>query len=244
MPEPLENQLPELETSPQPTPQTLNVLTIASLILAVSAIFIFSWIAEGVSANRTIAFDAGIRARVHEYASPSVTRFMIGISYLGGNGLVIGAFGAFFLFLYLRWRRATLWLVITILGALVLDVSLKLGFHRQRPEPFFGAVPLTYSFPSGHSLFSFCFYGVLAGLWSGRVRSRILRILIWTFAAVLVLMIGLSRIYLGVHYPSDVIAGYLAATIWVSTLVGLDRQRVRRRASRKSAKQNYSTSGG
>ena len=240
MPEALENQLPELETSPKPAPQTLNVLTIASLVLAIAAVFLFSWIAQSVAANRTIAFDASIRARVHEYASPSLTRFMVGMSFLGGNGLIIGAFGAFFLFLYLRWRRATLWLVITILGALVLDVSLKLGFHRQRPVPFFGAVPLTYSFPSGHSLFSFCFYGVLAGLWSGRVRSRTARILIWTFAAALVLMIGLSRIYLGVHYPSDVIAGYLAATIWVSTLVGLDRWRVYRSASRTSAERRTS----
>jgi len=57
--------------------------------------------------------------------------------------------------------------------------------------------------------------------------------LIWTVAAVLVFAIGLSRIYLGVHYPSDVIAGYLAATIWVSTLVALDRLHVHRKARKK-----------
>jgi undecaprenyl-diphosphatase len=134
-------------------------------------------------------------------------------------------------FRWLRWRRAMLWMVVTILGALVLDLSLKYAFHRHRPTPFFVSVPRTYSFPSGHSLFSFCFYGVLAGLLTRRLKSRLARVLIWAGAALLVAAIGLSRIYLGVHYPSDVIAGYLAASLWVSTLVALDRVRVRRKGS-------------
>src|SRR5262249_2175727 len=154
-------------------------------------------------------------------------------SFLGGNGLIIAIFGSLFLFIYVRWRRATLWLVITLLGALVLDLTLKYAFHRPRPTPFFGPLPPTYSFPSGHSLFSFCFYALLAGLWGGRIRSGWLGTMIWTVAAVLVFAIGLSRIYLGVHYPSDVIAGYLAATIWVSTLVALDRLHVHRKARKK-----------
>jgi hypothetical protein len=104
-------------------------------------------------------------------------------------------------------------MVVTILGALVLDLSLKYAFHRPRPVPFFVPAPYTYSFPSGHSLFSFCFYGVLAGLLTRRIRSRRWRVLIWTLAALLVATIGLSRVYLGVHYPSDVIAGYLAFTL-------------------------------
>ncbi len=119
-------------------------------------------------------------------------------------------------------------MVVTILGALVLDLSLKYAFHRPRPVPFFVPVPYTYSFPSGHSLFSFCFYGVLAGLLTRSIRSRMARVLIWTLAALLVAAIGLSRVYLGVHYPSDVIAGYLAASLWVSTLVALDRVRMER----------------
>ena len=231
--DPLENQLPELEASPKPAPQTLHALTIASLCLAVLSLFFFAWIADNVTQNKTAVFDATSRGQVHRYASPRLTSIMIGISFLGGNGLIIAIFGSLFLFIYLRWRRATLWLVITILGALVLDLTLKYAFHRPRPTPFFGPPPPFYSFPSGHSLFSFCFYGVLAGLWGGRIRSARLRTLIWTVAAVLVFAIGLSRIYLGVHYPSDVIAGYLAATIWVSTLVALDRLRVHRKSRKK-----------
>ena len=172
-----------------------------------------------------MGLDLAIRNQVHAYASPSLTKAMIAISFIGGDGLAAAVVLSLIAFRWLHWRRAMLWILVTILGALVLDLSLKYAFHRHRPVPFFADLPRTYSFPSGHSLFSFCFYGVLAGLLTRRIPSRPGRILIWTFAALLVAAIGLSRVYLGVHYPSDVIAGYLAASLWVSTLVALDRVR-------------------
>ena len=220
-------RLPELETAPKPLP-VIETVTLISLGVAVLSLFLFAWIAENVSHDRTANFDHYVRMRIHEYASPGLTKAMIATSFLGGDGLTIAAILAFVVFLYFHWRRATMWLVVTILGALVLDLTLKYAFHRARPTPFFVDLPRTYSFPSGHALFSFCFYGVLAGLLMGRVQSQLMRNIIWTVAAILVAAIGFSRIYLGVHYPSDVIAGYLAASLWVSTLMALDRLRVRR----------------
>jgi undecaprenyl-diphosphatase len=114
-------------------------------------------------------------------------------------------------------------------GALALDLALKYAFHRERPPVFFGTEPASYSFPSGHALCSFCFYGVMAGLIAARVRSPALRIAVWALAALLVIAIGVSRVYLGMHYPSDVIGGYLAAAVWVSAMLVLDRWRVNRR---------------
>jgi undecaprenyl-diphosphatase len=219
---------PELEPVTRPTVFE-ETLIVASLALAILSIFLFAWIAESVEDNRTQGFDLGVRDAIHRYASPGMTKFMIGVSYVGGDGLVLAAIVAVILFLRFHRRRAALWLLVTLAGALVLDLSLKYGFHRPRPTPFVGAVPRTPSFPSGHALFSFCFYGVLAGLLVGRTRSRIAQVAIWSAAAVLVLLIGLSRIYLGVHYPSDVIAGYLTATLWVATMVFLDRWRSRRK---------------
>jgi len=220
------SQLPELETAPRST-AVIETAVLISLAVAVLSLFLFAWIAESVSHGQTGGFDFAVRMRIHEYASPGLTKVMTAVSFLGGAGLTLGAILAAVLFLYFfHWRRAALWLVVTILGALVLDLTLKYAFHRARPTPFFAAVPRSYSFPSGHALFSFCFYGVLAGLLAGRTRSRLARALIWTGAAVLVASIGLSRIYLGVHYPSDVLAGYLAASLWVSTLLALDRMRV------------------
>ncbi len=203
---------------------------LVSLAIAILAILLFAWLADNVVAQHTFAFDASVRRAVHAYATPQITRLMFAVSFMGRGGLIAIALLAFLLFYRLRWRRAAIWLAVTLAGALVLEVTLKTAFHRPRPVPFFGPAPLTYSFPSGHALFSFCFYGVLAGLLAGRVRPLPARILIWLIAAFMVVAIGLSRIYIGVHTPSDVIAGYLAGTIWVATMVTLDRWRRRRKA--------------
>ena len=154
---------------------------------------------------------------------------MFAISWMGARGLLLLFLISIAAFLIFRWRRAALWLFLSVAGADVLILTLKYGFHRQRPAAFFGAEPTSYSFPSGHSLASFCFYMVLAGLLSSRVRSPGLRIVVWIVASLLVAAIGLSRIYLGVHYPSDVIGGYLAAAVWVTTLLAADHMRGRRR---------------
>ena len=221
------NLQPDVEPVPKPTIFE-EAVALASLAIAVLSLFLFAWIAESVSHQQTQNFDLSVRNAVHRYASPAMTRAMTGITFLGGDGLVIAALLATITFLIARRRRAALWLVVTLAGATVLDLTLKFAFHRPRPAPFFGPLPRTYSFPSGHALFSFCFYGVLAGLVAGRVRSIWLRIVIWLAAGLLVFAIGLSRIYLGVHHPSDVIAGYLTATLWVATMIFLDRWRKRK----------------
>jgi undecaprenyl-diphosphatase len=179
------SRLPKLETAPKPIP-LIETVTLLSLAVAVLALCLFAWIAESVSHQQTRSFDLSVRARVHQYASSGTTKAMIAVSFLGESGLAFACIVAFVAFAKLRWRRAALWLVIAILGALVLDLTLKYAFHRPRPVPFFGPAPETYSFPSGHALFSFCIYGGLAGLFAGRVRSQGVRILIWAFATVLV----------------------------------------------------------
>jgi undecaprenyl-diphosphatase len=214
-----------------PEAAVLAKAPLVSLAIAVLAIFLFAWLAENVVDQHTAAFDSSVRAAVHSFASPALTRVMFEISFMGSSGLIASALLAFALFRHFQWRGAAIWLVVTLAGALVLDLALKSAFHRLRPVPFFGPIPHTYSFPSGHALFSFCFYGVLAGLLAGRVQSMTARVLIWLAAALLVLAIGLSRIYLGVHYPSDVIAGYLAGAIWAATMVALDRLRRQRKTS-------------
>jgi len=220
-------------TGPESAPDPLALRTPAlSLVIAMSAVFFFAWLAENVVDQHTARFDSTVRAAVHQFASPLLTRAMFAVSCMGSAGLGISALLAFLLFRSFRWRKAATWMIVTLAGALVLDLALKFAFHRPRPVAFFGPIPRTYSFPSGHSLFSFCFYGVLAGLLADRARSAWLRVLIWGIAGALVLTIGMSRIHLGVHYPSDVVAGYLVGTIWTATMVSVDRMRQKRRHRR------------
>lgn len=224
------SQLPKVEREEKPL-AFLGVAVPLSLLLAVAGIFLLAWIAEEVMEDHTRRFDDAIRGWVHQFSSPSMTAAAKIASWLGEYGVAVALVAALVIFLAMGWRRAALWLVISQAGALVLNVSLKYAFHRTRPTPFFGSVPHTYSFPSGHALFSFCFYGVLAGLLTDRIKSRLATAIIWIVAALLIAAIGLSRIYLGVHYPTDVVAGYLTAAIWVSSMIAFDRLRARKRGS-------------
>lgn len=211
---------------PEQAPKPVGFITavlLTSLAAGVGALVLFTWIAEEMMEGATARFDMSVRMWVHGFASPGMTAAMKFITELGSLGLFIAFAIALAAFLARGWKRGAMWLALSIAGAAILSVVLKHGFHRPRPVPFFGVAPHSYSFPSGHSLFSLCFYGTLAGLINARVRSLWLRVLVWAAAALLVFAIGLSRIYLGVHYPSDVVAGYLAALVWVSALVVADR---------------------
>lgn len=193
---------------------------IVSLVCSVFFLVLFAWLSEEVFEGDSQQFDLAVRTRVHDFFSPQLTRFMLATTFLGSIAFLTTLFVVIVAVWLLKgMKRPAVWLTIAAGGSVILDISLKLGFHRARPIPFVGTAPSTYSFPSGHALSSFCFYGVLAGLLCARIESKPLRIAIWTVAAALVLAIGLSRIYLGVHYPTDVIAGYIAAAAWVSTLL-------------------------
>jgi len=221
------------EEAPKPT-ALFEAAIVTSLALAVLALFLFAWLGNEVLQGDTQHFDQVIREWVHRFASTGMTRAMNAISLFGYSILILELLIAFAVFAWLHWRRAAVWLAVAMTGSLALDVTLKYAYHRSRPSAFFGTAPHSYSFPSGHALCSFCFYGVLAGLFSARTKSLSWRLLIWIAAAALVAAIGLSRIYLGVHYPSDVLAGYLAATVWVGTAIVLDHVRKVRKSSRKS----------
>jgi undecaprenyl-diphosphatase len=226
--------LPQAEEQAQPL-RLLETVAVAALLTAIVCIFLFGWIAGEMLEGDTRAFDLAIRNWVHGFASPGLTRAMTAISLLGYDVLIVELVIALVVFLRLRWRRAAAWLALSMAGALALDLALKFAFRRQRPQPFFGDAPHSFSFPSGHALCSLVFYAVLAGLIAQRIRPHALRVAVGVAAGVVVAAIGFSRIYLGVHYPSDVIAGYLAAAIWVSALLVLDHVRkVRKNASRQT----------
>jgi len=186
---------------------------------ALAAFLGFVWLAWALSRGELTIFDETLRARLHSFATPLLTLLMQFATLLGSQPAVLGitACGAFVFFRKGRRDAGTL-LLIAIAGAELLENVLKVQFHRQRPEPFFDTVlPGSYSFPSGHALLSICLYGVLAWLLAAHRRDSA-KWLIWIVAAALVAAIGVSRVYLGVHHPTDVIGGYLVAIAWITTL--------------------------
>lgn len=229
----LDLRIEDAEHDPKPLAM-VPITVLVALAVAVLGAWLMGWLAVEVRHGDTLAFDAAVRNWVHLRVTPTLTKTAWTMSFLGDKFLVASFLVTQVIFLIVHWRRAAAWLAVAMGGALILDLALKFAFHRMRPSPFFGTPPHTYSFPSGHALFALCFYGVLAGLWTDRVDSRALQSAIWTAAAALILAIGMSRIYLGVHYASDVVGGYLTAAAWVAGIIVLDHLRIRRKRNPNS----------
>jgi undecaprenyl-diphosphatase len=202
------------------------------LSAAVFSLFLFAWLAEEMMEGGTKAFDEHIRLTFNSYASPQLTAAMRFFTAFGSPAVVLALSAVVVaIFYHLHWGRAIWLFLITIAGTFLLNTALKLAFQRPRPPvTFFGTpLPETYSFPSGHAMLSAGLFGIIAALVAPRLHSRAGQVAIWMAAAALALAIGLSRIYLGVHYPSDVIAGYAAAVVWIVTVSSADWLLRRRR---------------
>ncbi len=195
-------------------------LPLLGLAAALISLLVFGWLANEALRGQTAGFDASVRQSIHSLASPSLTRAMTTVTRLGSSRFLIPAGLLAICFLAIAGRRhAAVLLAVSALGGEALDQLLKLLFHRPRPVAFFGfPEPVTYSFPSGHALTACSFYLVLAAILSRRLSSRLAKVVLWVFGVMLAAAIGLSRVYLGVHYPSDVIAGYAAAVSWITAL--------------------------
>jgi len=190
---------------------------------AIIAAAMFCWLAVVTMQGGMAGFDETIRAHAHALATPWLTASAANLTWLGTLG-VLALFGgvAVAILVGAGRRRDAKLLVFVMAGSLVLENALKFAIQRPRPPAFFGADPATYSFPSGHALFSLCFYGWLAVLLCGAGVSRAI---VWPIAIALVAGIGGTRVYLGVHYPTDVIAGYLIATAWLCTVYAWEAHR-------------------
>ena len=209
----------------------LSVSLMLGLGAAIGALVFFAWLTDEVLEGETRHFDDVTRAAVHQFASPALTSLMRCISFLGSTlFLTLATIAVVLWFLYRKWRREAKLFAITMIGASLLNTTLKVAFKRPRPVPFFNLLaPESFSFPSGHSLASCCFFGALAALLTARLQGSRLRAAIWVVATLLFLLIGLSRIYLGVHYTTDVVAGFVAALIWIMVVRFVEMQLARRR---------------
>jgi undecaprenyl-diphosphatase len=202
-----------------PAKRTWASVIPVSLGLAIASLLLFSWLADRIIVRGLDRFDGAVRLGIHNRAAPWLTSLMEFVTNLGDWQVVLTVtLCLLFVFLYRKDFGHVWLLLVTMSGAGMLDGVLKLAFHRARPDPFFGLKPSTYSFPSGHALISLCLYGLIGGLLSLHLEKSWQRVVVWCCAGVLIGLIGMSRVYLGVHWPSDVLAGYAAAVIWMGAV--------------------------
>jgi membrane-associated phospholipid phosphatase len=182
-------------------------------------LYLFATLTEEVMELETMYLDLAVLTWLHGFSSPALDAAAEVFSAMGSEGLAV-----LLVVLVVWWAFRGRWgivggLIITTIGAQLLNDVLKELFHRTRPAPVALAIPAqAFSFPSGHAMVSAAFYFFLAYL-GWRVLDGWRR---WVWAGsllLLVLLIGLSRLYLGVHYLTDVVAGYLAGLLWADTVI-------------------------
>src|SRR5512143_447210 len=181
-----------------------------------AALLLLGAIADEVHEQEAIALDALATPLLHGLASPTLDTAMRAMTTLGSTLVVGPLFVAMVAWLiWRRYRREARFLAVAVVGSVALNETLKLIFQRPRPQLEWATVQPEFSFPSGHSMNSLAFYGALAMIiWA--VRGRRAGSIAAVIAGLLVLLIGTSRIYLGYHYLTDVVGGFLAGAVWLA----------------------------
>lgn len=171
---------------------------------------------ETAAIRGLLSLDRSLLLAIHRLSNPLLDSLMIFITYLGSRYVVAILFLlAFVVLAYRRLWQSVLSLTVVTIGAGFIDLVMKAESARPRPL-FFRVIPATgFSFPSGHTLLATVFYGMIAFILYTRARSKVSRILVVSSTAALVLLIGFSRLYLGVHWPSDVLGGYIVGLLWL-----------------------------
>ena len=208
-------------------------LAIAGWAAFLLAGLLFIAIAWNVATHAPIVkIDAAVAAWLHEHGVPLVTTFMLGVTHANSTvaiSIYSVAFGAF-----LARLREWYWLLtlaLAVPGGLLLNVLLKHAYERRRPHFEDPLITLTtYSFPSGHTAGAVVFFGVLAAFLVSRTADRWKRVSIVLAAAAMVALVAFSRMYLGAHYLSDVLAATCSSTAWLVLCLSSGHALVRRQA--------------
>ena len=197
--------------------------TLAALSFAAVALFAFAKLATEVLEGDTRAFDARVLLWLRNPADPSdpigprwVEEMMRDFTALGSTGVLVIVTLAVVGFLVISGKRqAALMVAGSIISGMLLSQALKWGFARPRPELVPHAVRVyTQSFPSGHAMMAAVVYLTLGTLLARTQPSRRIKVYLLAVAALVTVLVGVSRVYLGVHWPTDVLAGWAGGAAW------------------------------
>ncbi|MGE0354169.1 MAG: phosphatase PAP2 family protein [Gemmatimonadales bacterium] len=198
-------------------PEYLGLHWVAALIAALGTIGFARLAHEIAGSGRLARLDTDFALALHQTAGPGLQHAMQAVTMLG-NGWTLAGMGIIVIAILLLRRRRSLatGMAVALAGAGLLNQALKDVF--QRPRPAFAAGMDSWSFPSGHAMGSLVAWGMLAYLGTLVLPRRAARVVV-ALLVLVVLLIGLSRLYLGVHYLSDILAGYAAGSVWLAMCI-------------------------
>jgi len=188
----------------------------AGLAFSIFVVWAFTELADEVVEGESRAFDRAVLLWIHTTFPDWLEGTMHIVTALGDYWVVLPLLAAVIALFYRKgWRLSATLLLVSTAGSVVLTTVLKALFRRARPELFDAGYQASfYSFPSGHATVAVGLYGMLTLVLAYRMRGRA-RWAVAVSGIIVVLLIGFSRLYLGVHYPTDIVAGYLAALLWL-----------------------------
>ncbi|HYD51810.1 MAG TPA: phosphatase PAP2 family protein [Gemmatimonadaceae bacterium] len=195
---------------------TVGIFLVLGGVIALLGAWAFAAVAGAVREGATQRFDDYVMRAVAARQIPALERAALEITFLGTGLVVVTIVAIAGLFLYLsRHRYSAALLLFATVGALLLNNLLKASFDRPRPQVFqWGTHVLSSSFPSGHAMSATVVYSMVAFLAARLEAKRWIRWLVILVAMMLIALIGASRVYLGVHFPSDILAGVLIGFAW------------------------------
>lgn len=200
------------------------VLLLVGLVATSVMMMTLAEVHEHLGGPRMGHWEEHIQDHIHGDTTPRRTRLMFALTRIGSPLTLAPAIPALAALLWwLRLRHAAAVWVIATGGAGALVGLLKLHFRRVRPDlPWAFVHEPSFSFPSGHSVFAVVVYGMLLYICMRHLPRDWERLGALLAAGALILGIGVSRIYLGAHYPSDVAAGYFVGAVWLAAVIGSD----------------------
>jgi membrane-associated phospholipid phosphatase len=194
---------------------TVELLFIWTIFISCLLLFIF--LAREILEDKEVNFDMKAFAWADNLGSPTFDNFMTNITFFASRNFITGA--SILLIIYFLFIRRHKWYSIKVpviaVGSISLNLLLKFLFDRERPIIPHLVKSYGLSFPSGHAMISASFYGLLIYLIWVNVKNPVWRWTLVIILAIFILTIGFSRVYLHVHYASDVLAGFSAGLLWV-----------------------------
>jgi membrane-associated phospholipid phosphatase len=181
----------------------------------------FIQLTDELAENELEGFDTAVFDFFISLRNPGLTYFFRFMTEMGGRLayiIISAALGAYFFIRHRNWKFIVQTISVLLLST-VTNIALKLVFNRARPAHEHLVKVYTLSYPSGHAMSAMAFYGFLIYLCVVSSIPRFTKSIIVIFLVLIILAIGTSRIYLGVHYPSDVAAGFIGGLIWVTLCI-------------------------
>jgi len=233
-----------IDQSRPPRPENARaflLLSLAGLVMSIIVMLLMAKVHEEIAQPFLEHVDQAVMQAVHADDTPALTGLAFTLTFIGSPSALIPLVTIAAIVLWkVRLRHDAVLLVVAIGGAALIDTVLKLHFRRIRPTvPWALVTEHSFSFPSGHSVGAVVLYGTITYLIWNHLHDFAQRTAVIASALLLIAGIGLSRVYIGVHYPTDVAAGYLVGLLWLLTLIGaneyLNRQESRRKSSSSAA---------